>query len=45
MVCEMKTLALHRAEVFPQLLELSPGGMACPCNQSCQQNNRQGETV
>ena len=45
MFCEMKTLALDRAEVFPQLLELSPGGMSCPSNQSRQQNNRRGEAV
>jgi hypothetical protein len=41
----MKTLALHRAGVLPQLPELLPGGMTCPSNQSQQQNNRQGETV
>jgi hypothetical protein len=41
----MKTLALHRAEVFPQLHELLPSGMSCPPNQSRQQNNRQGEAI
>ena len=45
MVCEMKTLALHRAKVFPQLLELLPGRMACPADQGRQQDNRQGEAV
>jgi hypothetical protein len=41
----MKTPALHGAKVLPQLLELLPGGMACPSDQSRQQNNHQGETV
>ena len=41
----MKTLALHRAEVFPQLLEFLPRSLARPSNQSRQQNHREGEAV
>ena len=42
---EMKTLRLDRAEVFPQLLELLPGGMSCQPDQSRQQDSRRGEAV
>jgi hypothetical protein len=45
MVREMKTLALHRAEILPQLLELLPGGISCPSDQSRQQNNSHSEAV
>jgi len=42
---EMKALALHRAKVFPQVLQLLPGGIPRPSDQGRQQSNRHGEAV
>ena len=40
-VREMKTAALHRSEILPQLLELLPCRISGPSDQRCQQDHRQ----